>query len=187
MHDMNRLTSFHFISLDGYYADPRADTSWHPRDEAGSAYAVERMQSGNTLLFGRVTYEFMASFWPTPTAIEHLPELAERMNRADKIVFSRTLKKADWRGTRLIADDAVDSVRRLKETSERDMTLLGSGSLLKQLAEHALIDEFQFMVDPIALGAGRSIFSGIDHRLALKLKNTRAFPSGAVVLSYTPC
>ncbi|NUP05367.1 MAG: dihydrofolate reductase [Polyangiaceae bacterium] len=183
---MRRLTSFQFISVDGYYADQQGDTSWHPHDDEGAAYAAEMLASSHTLVFGRVTYEFMASFWPTPMAAEVMPAVAKGMNQADKIVFSRTLKKADWRGATVVSDDAVDAMKRLKQTSGKDLTLLGSGSLLRQFAEHRLIDELQLMVDPLILGRGRSVFEGVSHRLDLKRVKTRNFDNGCVLIVYRP-
>jgi dihydrofolate reductase len=104
------------------------------------------------------------------------------MNRAEKIVFSRTLKSAAWNNTR-VASDLEGEVAKLKAAG-RNMTILGSGSIITQLAERGLIDEYQFMVDPLALPAGRSIFTGLKSRLNLQLVSTRAFNNGAVLLCY---
>ena len=118
-----------------------------------------------------------------------MPEIAEGMNKSEKIVFSRTLKNADpivigWKNTRIIRNNIVEEIKKLKSTSKKDMTILGSGSILTQLAEAGLMDSFQFMLDPIALGDGTPIFKGIGNKLDLKLTATRAFKSGAVLLSY---
>jgi dihydrofolate reductase len=77
-------------------------------------------------------------------------------------------------------------VRRLKETSRKDMTVLGSGTIVTQLAAHGLVDEYQIMLDPVALGAGRTIFEGLSQRLKLRLKDSRVFKSGVVLLTYEP-
>ena len=183
---MGKVNAFDFVTLDGYFEGPKGDISWHKHDADGTAYAVEGLKSGNTLLFGRVTYEMMASYWPTPVAIKNDPVVAEGMNRAEKIVFSRTLKHAGWNNTRLVKDNIGEEIRKLKKISGRDMTLLGSGSILTQLAEEGLIDEFQFMVDPVALGEGTPIFKNIKHRLNLKLTSTRTFKNGTVLLCYQP-
>ena len=152
-------------------------------------FAAEGAQSDSIILFGRKTYEMMASFWPTETALKSMPEIAEGMNKSEKIVFSRTLKNADpivigWKNTRIVRDNIVEEVKKLKATSKKDITILGSGSILTQLADAGLMDSFQFMVDPIALGGGTPIFNGIGNKLDLKLTSTRAFKSGAVLLSY---
>jgi dihydrofolate reductase len=184
--EMGRLGAFTFVTLNGYFAGPNGDISWHRHGAEENAYAAEALKSGNTLLFGRVTYEMMASYWPTAVATENDPTVAEGMNRADKIVFSRTLKNAAWSNTRLVKGDIGEEIRKLKQVPGRNMTLLGSGSVLTQLAELGLIDEYQVMVDPVALGAGTPVFKGIKQTLNLKLTATKAFKSGVVLLSYQP-
>jgi dihydrofolate reductase len=185
---MGKLTVFQFMTLDGYYADPDADTSWHQHDPGGdsSKYAAEMLGLGSTLIFGRLTYEFMASFWPTPMANVLMPDVATGMNDADKIVFSRTLESADWKNTTIVREDAVKAVKRMKASSAKELTVLGSGSLLRQFSENGLVDEFQFMIDPLVLGEGRSIFKGVKHRLNLKLVSTRTLRDGPVLLYFRP-
>ena len=183
---MRKLSTFNFVTLDGYFEGPQRDISWHKHDADGTAYAVEGLKSGSALLFGRVTYELMASYWPTPLAIKNDPIVAEGMNKAEKIVFSRTLKRAEWNNTRLVSDNMGDEVRKIKQIPGKNLTLLGSGSILTQLAEQGLIDEYQFMVDPVVLGAGTPIFKNIKQRLNLKLTKTRTFNNGNVLLCYEP-
>ena len=142
------------------------------------------LKSGNTLLFGRVTHEQMVSYWPTPAAIKNNPILAERMNSAEKIVFSKKLKKVEWNNTRLMKNNIEKEIKKMKQLPGKDMTLLGSGSILTQFAERGLIDEYQFMVDPVVIANGTSTFKGIKHKLDLKLITTRTFKSGVVLLCY---
>ena len=182
---MGKLTVFNFVTLNGYFKGPNDDTSWHQHgNEEEGEFAAEGAQSDSIILFGRKTYEMMAGFWPTPEAIKTMPAVAEGMNKSEKIVFSRTLKSADWNNTRIISTNIVDEVKKLKKTSKKDMTILGSGSILSQLAEAGLMDVFQFLIDPVALEEGVPIFKDIKHKLDLKLTSTRAFKSGAVLLSY---
>jgi dihydrofolate reductase len=184
---MRKVTVFNFVTLNGYYKGPNGDISWHKdNDPEKNEYADEGLKSGSTLLFGRVTYEMMASFWPTPDAIKFAPVMAEGMNNADKIVFSRTLKKAGWNNTRILKDNIVEEVRKMKQVPGKDMTILGSGSIITQFAEEGLIDEYQFMVDPVVLGDGMPIFKNIRRQLELKLESTRTFKSGVVLLCYQP-
>ena len=183
---MGKLRAFTFVTLNGYFEGPKRDIAWHRHGEEESAYSAESLESGDTLLFGRVTYELMASYWPTPMAIQNDPVVAEGMNNADKIVFSRTLKKVAWNNTRLVKSGIEKEVKKLKQMPGKNMTLLGSGSILARFAEQDLIDEFQIMVDPVALGDGTPLFKNIKHRLNLKLTGTRAFRSGAVLLCYQP-
>ena len=143
----------------------------------------ENLKSNNILLFGRVTYEMMSNFWPSPMAYETFPKVAEGMNNSEKIVFSNTLEKADWKNTRLIKDNIIDEIKKLKQQG-KDMTILGSGSIVSLFAQHGLLDEYIVMIDPIAITDGTPIFKGIDHQINLKLKSNRTFKSGAVVLGY---
>jgi len=141
---------------------------------------------GGVLLFGRITYELMAGFWPSPAAMEHMPVVAERMNNLPKVVFSRTLDRVSWSHTRLVKDDLAGEVARLREEPGEDMAILGSGSVVSQLAAHGLIDEYQIVVVPVVLGAGRTLFEGLERRLNLRLTRTRSFGNGNVLLCYAP-
>lgn len=183
---MGKLTSFTFISLDGYYKGPNEDTSWHRHGPEENAFSAESLRPGNILLFGRRTYELMASFWPTPMAAEQMPAVAEGMNRAEKVVFSRTLTEAPWTHTRIVRDNLIEEVQRLKEHSSKDVTLLGSGSVLTQLAAAGLVDEYGIMIDPVALGKGTPLFEGLAGNLDLELTASRVFGSGVVLLTYRP-
>jgi dihydrofolate reductase len=128
----------------------------------------------------------MASFWPTPAARERAPAVAEGMNNMPKVVFSRTLEQVSWKNTTLVKGDLAAAVRKMKHEPGPDMAILGSGSIVSQLAQAGLIDEFQIVVNPIVLGNGKTLFDGIKAKLTLKLTNTRAFGNGNVVLYYEP-
>lgn len=182
---MGKLSVFNFVTLNGYFEGPNRDISWHVHGGEENSYAAERLKAGNMLLFGRVTYEMMASYWPTPMALKNDPTVAQRMNSADKIVFSRTLKKAEWSNTRLVKDNIVEEIKKLKKAG-KDMTVLGSGSIVTLFADHDLVDQYQIMVDPLALGAGTPLFKNMKQKLVLQLKETRSFESGVVLLTYTP-
>lgn len=183
---MRKLISYNFITLNGFYKDANNDIRWHKHDAEESAYGVDMLESANTLLFGRITYDMMKSYWPTPMALQQAPDMAAGMNRAEKIVFSRTLDSADWHNTRIIRDDMVDQIRQLKQQPGTDLTLLGSGSILTQFADHGLIDEYQIMLDPVAIGQGTPLFNDISRPLDLKLTMSRTFKSGVVLLHYQP-
>lgn len=183
---MGKLITFTFVSLDGYSEGSGRDIGWHNHDAEESGYAAEMLASGNTLLFGRITYELMAGYWPTPEAIKSDPIVADGMNSADKIVFSRTLKTVQWKNTRLVNANMEEEIKRMKQVPGKNMTLLGSGSILTHLAQQGLIDEYQIMVNPVVLGDGTSIFKDIGRRLNLKLTTTRVSNNGNVVLRYQP-
>ena len=118
---------------------------------------------------GRVTHDMMASFWPTPEAMESMPEVAKGMNEMPKFVFSRTLGRSAWSNTTILEGDVPSEVRRLKSETGLDLTILGSGTIVAQLAETDLIDSYQFVVVPVFLGKGRTMFEGVRAPQALKL------------------
>jgi dihydrofolate reductase len=183
---MRKLGSFMFATLNGYFHGPNGDISWHRHGKEEGEYAKEGVGGGGVLLFGRVTYEMMAMYWPTAMALQNDPVMAKGMNEAEKIVFSRTLKKAEWNNTRIMKDNIVAEIKKLKQSPGKDMIILGSGSIVTLFAEHSLIDEYQVMVDPVVLGDGTPLFKGIRQKLDLKLASSRIFKSGVVLLSYVP-
>ena len=186
---MRRLVVFNNVSLDGYFVDMNGDMSWAKNpipDAEWDAFGAENAKGGGTLLFGRVTYELMASYWPTPLAAQNDPVVAKHMNSLPKVVFSRTLDRASWSNTKLVTDDMVAEIRRMKRQPGEDMAILGSGSIVSQLAQEGLVDEYQIVVNPVVLGAGRTLFDGVKERLPLKLTRTRAFGNGNVLLCYEP-
>jgi len=183
---MGKLSVFNFMSLDGYYKGPNDEINWHTHGAEESEYSADSLKADNMLLFGRVTYEMMASFWPTTEAIKNLPQVAEGMNKAEKIVFSRTMKKAEWNNTRIISDNIIEETRKLKEASVKDLTILGSGNILTQFAEAGLIDDYQFMIDPVAIGAGEPILKGLKSILNLELISVKTFKNGILLLNYKP-
>ncbi|HLW54104.1 MAG TPA: dihydrofolate reductase family protein [Candidatus Angelobacter sp.] len=186
---MPKLAVFNSISMDGYFTGVNGDLRWAyggTPDPEWDAFVVGNAQGGGRLVFGRITYDLMTRYWPTPLAMQQNPVVAERMNNLPKIVFSRTMDKASWNNTRLIKTNMVDEVRRMKQKPGEDMVILGSGSIISQLAEAGLVDEFQMAMLPLILGNGKTMFEGMSTKLNLKLGHTRAFKNGNVVLSYTP-
>lgn len=184
---MRKLIVFNHVSLDGYFVDRNGDMSWAKADHQDAewdAFVAGNASGGGVLVFGRVTYEMMASFWPTPFAIESMPAVAKGMNSMEKVVFSRTLKQATWNNTKLVQGDPAAEMRKMKKETGPDMVILGSGSIVAQLAPESLIDEYQIVVNPLVLGKGRTMFDGVKEKLRLKLANTRAFGNGNVLLCY---
>jgi dihydrofolate reductase len=186
---MRRLVAFNQVTLDGYFSGLDGDISWARKDAADeewSAFVAGNARGAGVLLFGRITYELMASFWPTPLALERDPVVARQMNDLPKIVFSRTLTEVSWQNTKLITGTLAAEVRRLKNEPGEDMAILGSGSIVSQLAREGLIDEYQMVVNPVVLGSGQTAFQGVTQRLTLKLTKTRSFANGNVLLCYAP-
>ena len=137
-------------------------------------------------MLGRITYELMASYWPTPNAIKNDPIVAEGMNRMRKIVFSRTLENPSWSNTKAVKGDIAAEVRKMKNESGPGMAILGSGSIVSQLTAEGLIDEYQIIMNPIILGKGRTMFEGINEKVNLRPTTTRTFANGKIFLSYEP-
>ena len=186
---MRKLIVFNHVSLDGYFVDANGSMSWAHKarqDAEWNAFVAANASGGGVLLFGRITYELMASYWPTPLALKNDPIVAEGMNNLQKVVFSRTLDKASWKNTKLVKGDLVEEVRMMKAEPGEGMAILGSGSIVSQLAQEGLIDEYQIALNPIVLGKGRTMFEGVKETLALKLTKTRAFANGTVMLWYEP-
>lgn len=184
---MRKLLVFNSVAVDGYFTDAKGDMSWaHKSDPEWNDFVAANSKSGGELLFGRVTYQMMESFWPTPAAAKQFPKVAEQMNKLPKVVFSKTLDQASWQNTRLLKGDLAEEVKRLKQESGDPMVIMGSGSIVAQLAPENLIDEYQIVVNPIVLGAGRTMFEGVKEKLNLKLTSSRTFGNGNVLLCYEP-
>ena len=186
---MRKLIVFNHVSLDGYFTDAKGEMGFARNDRPDpewDAFVAGNASGGGTLIFGRITYEMMASFWPTPLAAERMPAVAKQMNALPKVVFSRTLDKVAWSNTRLVKGDLSGEIRRMKQAPGEDMVIFGSGSLVSQLASEGLIDEYQIVVDPVVLGAGRSMFEGMKKNLPLKLIKCRSFANGNVLMCYQP-
>jgi dihydrofolate reductase len=182
---MRKLICFNFVTVNGYFKGPGEDISWHIHDEEGARYSEESMGSGGILIFGRKTYGMMASFWPGPEAAKAFPEVAKGMNAAEKIVISNSMKKATWNNTSIMSGNVVAQMAALKKSKGKDMCILGSGSVITLFAGEGLIDEFQLLVDPVAIPEGTPLFHGIKKNLNLKLKSTRTFKkSGSVMHVY---
>ena len=185
---MRMLIVSNLISLDGYLAGPKGEIDWFTgiADKEFEKYGVELIESIDTMLFGRVTYELMASYWPTALATADDPRIIAAMNDFPKVVFSRTLQKVEWKNSRLVKGDAAEEVRKLKQQQGKDMVIYGSGGLVSALAGKGLIDDYRIFVAPIVLGGGIPMFRGLGSRLGLRLVQVKRFDTGAVLLRYKP-
>lgn len=182
-----RLASFMTVTLDGYFAGPTGDISWAHSDLADaewSAFVAQNAKGGGQLLFGRTTYDMMAGYWPSAQAQASQPAVATRMNEMPKVVVSRTMSRATWNNTTVLKGELAAGIKRLKETAGDPITILGSGSIVSQLTQAGLVDEYQLVVVPIVLGDGRRLFDGPGTRTKLRLSSSRAFTNGNVVLTY---
>ena len=179
---MRKIIFQNMISVDGFFEGPNRDISWHNVDAEFNDVAIEFLNTVDLLVFGRVTYELMASYWPTKDGIRDDPIIAAKMNSLAKIVVSRTMQKADWNNTRLIND--IAEIKKTKQQPGKDIAIFGSSDLALSLIKDGLIDEFRVIVAPVILGSGKTLLQGISDKLDLKLMNTKTFKSGNVLLSY---
>jgi dihydrofolate reductase len=181
---MRKVFLFNMTTLDGFFEGPNQDISWHNADEEFNEFAIDQLNEIGTLLFGRVTYQLMASYWPTESAINDDHIVAGLMNSLPKIVFSKTLDKAEWNNSRLVKENVTDEVLKLKAQPGKDIAIFGSSDLAVTLAEAGLIDEYRIILNPVFLGNGTSLLKGIKEKLNLKFLNARIFKSGNVLLYY---
>jgi len=188
---MGQLNAFVHVSIDGFFAGPHGEIDWFKqigKDDEYEQFTHESASGGSTLVMGRKTYDMMKGYWPTPQASEQDPKMAAVMTRSPKIVFSRTLKgtpdEANWKNTRVVHEIDPGEVRKLKDTN-RDLTILGSGTVLQQLTNLGLVDEYELVVVPIVLGRGRRLFEDVEET-SMRLVESRGFRNGLTVLRYGP-
>jgi dihydrofolate reductase len=183
---MRKLIASLYVSVDGFFAGPSGEIDWFVWDEETVKYSKGLLNTIDTILFGRVTYELMASYWPAVSPATEDPVIIDAMNNLPKIVLSKTLEKVEWNNTNLMKGNIDDEVAALKQQPGKDMVIYGSGSLVSNLAQRGLIDEYLIFVNPIVLGSGKPLFKGLKDRLHLKLQKTQIFKNGVVLLNYRP-
>ena len=172
------------MSVDGFFAGPNGELDWFVWDDVLKDYSIGTLTTVDTLLFGRVTYELMAGYWPTAT--EEDPDIKKAMNNLSKIVFSRSLENVNWNNSRLVREVMPEEIMKMKHQPGKNMVIYGSGSLVSFFAQQGLIDEYRFIINPVVLGSGKPLFKGINNRMKLKLLNSKKLGSGNVLLSYQP-
>jgi dihydrofolate reductase len=172
------------MTLDGY-----CDHTAGIADDEIHQHYNELLSTADTIVFGRITYQLMESYWPSvvnnPTGNKPIDEFAVLIDNISKIVFSRTLKTVDWKNTHLKKDGIKEEIADLKQQAGKNI-LVGSRSLIVSSMQHELIDEYQLVVQPIVLGGGLPLFNAIKERIDLKLFKTKTFGCGAVALYYEP-
>lgn len=181
---MRRIFMFVNVSLDGYFEGPEHDLSWATAEY--EAFSPGEGEEADAILLGRRTYDLMRSYWPTPEAAEREPEVAEFMNETPKYVVSHVPFDPLWNNVTVITTDVAGEIQRLKEGPGKSIAIFGSNNLCVTLMQEGLIDEFQIMVNPVALGRGTPLFQGLPERARFRLTGTRTFDTGAVLLTYEP-
>lgn len=178
---MRKLIIWDMVTVDGFFEGPDRDISWFVFEGELENYVSETQKKADTLIFGRVTYEMMAAYWPSEQGW-----IADFMNRIEKVVFSRTLESADWNNTTLFNGNVGEEVSKLKARDGGDIFVFGSADLTATLMEHGLIDEYHLGINPVILGRGTPLFKGGPNRIPLKHLETRTLKSGVVILHYAP-
>jgi len=179
---MKKLIMWNITTLDGYFeGNQKWDLSFHDVvwGQELEELSIEQLKSADYLVFGRVTYEGMAAYWTKAEG-----EVAKLMNSIPKIVFSKTLKSADWNNTRIINENASDEIQKLKEQNGKDMYVFGSANLSETLINDNLFDEYRIGIAPVILGSGRPLFRQGIASNNLSLVSTRQLLTGGVVLKY---
>ncbi len=181
---MKKLIVFNMITVDGFFAGPNGEIDWHNVDAEFNDFAIEQLDTFDTLMFGRVTYDLMASYWPTPQGVKDDPVVAEKMNSLRKIVFSKSLQKVGWQNSELKKEIVAEEIERMKQESGKDIAIFGSGAIVSALTRLRLIDEYRFIVNPVILGKGKLMITDLKERLNLTLVSSKTFKSGNVLVIY---
>ena len=186
---MRKVVLTEWVSLDGYTCGPNNDMSFvgESFDEDMGRYQSDIIDTGDTLLLGRVTYDSFAGSWPhvpdNPNVSEAERDYARRLNGMKKVVFSKSLGSADWQGSVLLRDIDAEQIRQWKQEDGKDMLIYGSASVVRQLSALGLIDEYQLLVHPVVLGGGLRL---LEDKTRLRLVGARQFGSGVMLLTYVP-
>jgi dihydrofolate reductase len=195
---MRRIVMFNRVSADGYFAASDGNLDWVVPEEQLDKAGADSLSDSDTILFGRRTYEMFESFWPhalddTATAADphsagrRSPEIramAVWINNATKLVVSKSRKEVTWQNSRLLRDVDPREIDDIKRQPGKTIMIFGSGSIVSQLTQHDLIDEYHFIVGPILLGGGQSLVTGLSKRSRLNLLEAKQYPSGNVALRY---
>ncbi len=181
---MRKIIVQEMLSVDGFFCGPSGEIDWHNVDAEFNETAIEFLDTIDTLLFGRVTYELMASYWPTEAALSDDPHVASRMNALKKVYFSHGQEKMFWNNSTMLSEINAEEIRKMKEAPGKDIAIFGSGKLIEQLMPLAVIDELRFIIAPVILGKGRTVFSTLEETKKLKLLETKKFANGNVLVSY---
>jgi len=187
---MKKIIVFNLITVDGFFAGPSGEIDWHNYDDEISQYSAEQMKSLGSLIFGKITYEMMADYWPSPEGIKSEPVVAGIMNSIPKLVFSKALKVVEdgpiWKNVTVFDEIKREEIIKLKAQKGGDIAIFGSGTIVQQFTKLGLIDEYRLLVNPVILGSGKPLFKNAKERLKLKLLCTRMFANGNVLLRYQP-
>lgn len=187
---MRKIIVSELMTLDGFFSGQNGEIDWHIVDEEYNQYAIDLLNTADTILFGRVTYQLFENYWPAldnkPSASKSELEVANKINILTKIVFSCTLEKVLMKNTVLLKEIIPKEILKMKQRSGKDIVIFGSGSIVSSFARYGLIDEYQFIVNPIAIGKGKTLFRNLKDRIKFRLLRTKRFSSGNILAVYQP-
>ena len=193
---MRKVIASTFVTLDGLMVGPNEEMDWVLDNLDGEMEndIADQLKNVDAILLGRVTYQIMANYWPTATTGASVrrsqgaedPIITDKMNNLPKIVFSKTLQKAEWKNSRLIKENIKDEILKIKQQPGKDMVILGSASIVQTFTNLGLIDEYRLLLHPVVLGSGKPLFKDIKDRLNLKLMKTKTYRNGVVSFDYQP-
>jgi dihydrofolate reductase len=187
---MRKIIASSFLTLDGVMEAPGSGDTTLPGKRGWSEpfmtpelgmLIMSQMDNNDALLLGRVTYEAFAAFWPS---VPDEDPFGKRMNGMTKYVVTTTLNKADWKNSKLVKGNIPEEIRKLKEQPGKNLSITGSGTLIRSLLQHDLLDELQLLICPVVLGVGKHLFGAADESKTLKLADSKTYPTGMVLLTY---
>lgn len=193
---MRRIVMINWVSIDGFFAGPNGEIDWMLRDpevdkairEPAPGDARPPSKGPGTMLLGNITYTLFENSWPQiakdPNAPEAMHKMADEVNQMTKLVFSQTRQDVTWENSKLFHGNLIEEVKKLKQDDGTDILIFGSGTIVQQLANEGLIDEYLMVLTPVILGTGKSLFKYVN-KSNLELLQARHFKSGNVVLRYT--
>ena len=177
------------ITLDGYIEGPNRERDWVIADDELHDYHTHLLENADLVLFGRVTYELLANYWPTATSDPSLPagmrRFAEAINPMPKVVFSKTLSDVGW-NTKIAKSIDPQEIKELEKQAGGNMVLLGGATTTQTFIQHGLMDELQLLVHPVAIGSGKPLLGDIHSLQKLDFLRRQVFQSGVVALCYQP-
>jgi dihydrofolate reductase len=193
---MRRVILAMQMTLDGFSTGPNGEMDYLPpfNDEKSWKDLHEEMwnqlRSADTFLLGRVTYQIWEKYWPaaatSPSSTKNDIEFSKFADKTQKIVFSKTLEKAEWQNTRLVKENIAEEIARMKQQPGKNMVVAGGAGIAQTFIRLGLIDEYLVTVHPVILGIGKPLFGNLGDKIKLKLVGTKTFNTGAVELRYQP-
>jgi dihydrofolate reductase len=193
-----RIVVSTFVTLDGYMVGPDEDISWVAEgfdDDMQNDIAEEMSENSDVFVFGRVTFQIFAEYWPNavpydegdelrPAEGKEDPRIIKALNDSLKVVFSQTLPSSDWNNTRVVRDGLEDEIRRLKQETGKAVSVQGSASVVQALARADLIDAYILYVHPVLLGDGKPLFVPGTTRQDFELAHIKQYANGVVAMTY---